>query len=372
MNAVSFLTGLTPLQERLIDTCRAMAENDRVFIEAREILKVVALQDLQMDAPTFEYECEQLSSHLEPIESYSPLAVGYAYRLLLQMGAPWQCRYPFFELRGMTGDLHDDSPHGPEYVQVRLSSFCHTVMPVLGPPLLPIALLNGVRHTEGPAIPAHNLEELWMAFEQVRQDPDISLDQLMAFIPGPDFASGGVVESPASIRALYAEGKGALRLCGQIETEIEGALTRLAITSLPPGISVQRVMEKIRSLAQRGTVQFYNIQDQSQRDRIRIVVETPKTCPAAGLKEILFRDAGLSVEVDFQCSVTDTTGWCGGVSLIDTLKQAVKRCTLSWGRKDGEPIDYVPLLKEIQEYGGYKSPLSDFKDQRRSRLLECV
>ncbi len=372
MNHLKFLEGLAPVQMRLIDICRAMSENEKVLVGAKEILKVLAIEDWQMDESDFEHDCEALGVQVDPIDAYPPLSVGYAYRLLLEMGMPWRCRYPYFELRGMIGDQHDDLPQGPEYVEARLSPFSHVVMPVGRAPLLPISLLNGVVLPDGTEIPSHNLEELWTAFEHLRQDPAMPLDNLMEFIPGPDFASGGVVGGAEAIRSLYADGKGALTLRGDIKTEIEGARTRVAITSLPPGVLVRDVMEQIRALAREGKVSFYNIKDASHRERIRIVLDTPRNLSSPALQEILFRETDLEKRVNFQCAFSDETGWTGANSLIETLREATVRCTLSWQRKDGEPIEYLPLLREIQEYGGYISRLTDLIDMRRSRLLNLA
>jgi DNA gyrase/topoisomerase IV subunit A len=369
MNDFLFLDGLTPLQRRLIDICRAEAPNDRVLISAKDILKVLALNDWKMDESDFEYDCEALSSHVEPIESYPPNSLGYAYRTILQLGLPWRSRYPHFDLRGMYGDPHDEVPQGPEYVELRLSRFSHVVMPVGKPPLLPLALLNGASLPDGTQIPPHNLEELWTAFEQIRQEPNMPLDELMEFLPGPDFASGGVVGGHDAVRDLYADGKGELVLRADIQTEMEGARTRLAITSLPVGVLVKTVMDQLRSLLENETIQLYSLKNTSERNQIRIVLDAPRRWSASALKEVLFNKTDLEKRILFQCSAPDATGWKGGGSLIEMLKQATARCTLSWQRKDDEPIEHIPLLREIQAFGGYKSPLSDLIDPRKSRLL---
>ena len=369
MNDFLFLDGLTPLQRRLIDICRAAAENERVFINAGEILKVLALEDWKMTEGSFEQESEALSSQVEPIEAYSPRSVGYAYRLILQLALPWHCRYPHFDIAGMYGDPHDDLPSGLEYVELRLSKFSHVVMPVGKPPLLPVALLNGVTLSDGTRVPSHNLEELWMAFEHVRQDPDIGLDDLMEILPGPDFASRGVVGGTDAIRSLYREGKGTLLLRADLRVEIEGGRTRIAVTSLPPGVLIKTVLEQIRTLSRNNVIPFYGIKDTSQGEQVRIVLDTPRSFSSEALKQILFRETDLEQKVPFQCAFSDQAGWRDGDSLATALKKAVAACSPAWERKDDEPIEHIPFLKEILEYGGYKSPLHDFTDPRKTRIL---
>ena len=370
MSAISFLEGLDRLQLRLVDICRALAENDRVFINAVEILKVLALEDWKFAEGDFEHECELLSSSVDPIEAYSPMSVGYAYRQLLRMGQPWHSRYPHFDLRGMYGDPHDDFPSGPEYVELRLSKFSHVVMPVGKPPLLPVSLLNGVTLPSGAQIPSHQIEELWMAFEHVRQDPNIGLEDLMEVLPGPDFASGGVAGGSDAVRALYADGKGTLVLRGDIRDEIEGGRTRVAITSLPPGVLIKTVIEQVRRLGSNGVVPFYGIKDLSQGEQVRIILDVPRRVTASALKQILFRETDLERQVSFQCAFADGSGSArDGDPLISVLKQAVSRCSLSWERKDDEPIEHVPFLRDILEHGGYKSPLTNLIDARKTRIL---
>ena len=369
MGEMHFLEGLSPLQTRLIDICRSLGENEKVFIGATDILKVLAFEDWKMTEDDFERESEALSSFVEPLEAYAPMSLGYAYRLMLQMGQPWLCRYPYFDLRGMYGDPHDNFPSGPEYVELRLSRFCQVVMPVGKPPLLPISLLNGVTLPDGTQIPSHPLEELWMAFEHVRQDPEIGLDELMELLPGPDFAFGGVAGGTEAVRSLYADGKGTLTLRGDLRPEIEGGRTRISVASLPPGVMIKTVLEQIRNLSRENVVPFYGIKNLSQGEQVRIVLDAPRSISAEALKQTLYHETDLEKQVLFRCAFSDAAGWRDGDSLIAALKKAVSRCSLSWERKDDEPIEHVPLLREILEFGGYKSPLTDLSDARRTRIL---
>ena len=370
MEQFDFWDGLTGLQRRLVDLLRSMAESETVFIGAKDILRRLATEEWKMTEDEFEYECEEMNIQVGPIESYRPKSVGRAYRLLLEMGAPWRIRYPYFDLRGMVGTLHDDAPSGPDGVSLRLSPFAQMVLPVGKAPLLPAALLNGVSLPDGSHIPPHNLQELWMALEAVRQNPGVELDDLMEVLPGPDFASGGVVGGAKAIRSLYADGKTEMVLRGKIEAEIEGGRTRVAIMSLPPGVLVRTIIEQIRGLAGRERLFLYEMKDRSERHAVRITLDLPRRYSAAAVKEILYRETDLERRGVFRLSVSDGSGRPGEGTLISILKGAVLCLSPAWERKDGAPTDSVPFLKEILEVGGYKSPLSDLTDDRRSRLLD--
>jgi hypothetical protein len=353
-----------PLQQRLIALCRSMAEEDHHFIDAKEMLMALlcdARQPAPMDAAEFEYQCEALSVQVPPISECAPDSVGYAYRRLLSMGLPWHCRYPYFDLNGMCGDRHDDAPAGPDYVGVRLSRFTQAVMPEGRAPRLPLTLLNGATRPDGVHFPAHQVEELWMALEQVRQDPGVALSDLMEILPGPDVAAGCVIGTPRAILSLYTEGSATLLLRGNVSTLLEGGRTRLEITSLPPGVSVKTLLTQIRSLGERGCVRLYDIRDASVRERVRIVLDAPPQTSAAQITALLFKETDLERSVS--CALSER-----GEGLIATLNHCVVACSSAWERKDGGTMERTPLLREILNRGGYKSPLSEIVDERRSQI----
>ena len=372
MDQFDFLDGMTGLQRRLLDLCRAMSESESDLVSAKELLKALAVEDWKMAEEDFEQDCEEMTIKVGPIESYPQQSVGYAYRVLLRMGTPWRIRYPYFEFRGMYGDPHDDQPSGLDDVSLRLSNFANILLPATGAPLLPVALLNGVLLPEGTQIPSHNLQELWMAYEEVRQNPAVTLEELMEALPGPDFCSGGVAGGVAAIRSLYDKGKGDLVVRADIREEIEGGRTRISIQSLPPGVLIQTAIEQIRELGRRERIYLYGIKDTSTRYNTKITLDLPRRWSTAAVKEILFKETDLEKRVPFRLSIGDWSGWPQEGGLIAILKAAVGRCGPAWGRKDGGPTDHVPFLRDILELGGYKSPLSDLTDDRRSRLLDIA
>jgi hypothetical protein len=366
------ITGLTPEQKRLIDAYHATAEDDDCFVPAGEILKDVALRQLGWSEELFEAELGGLIAHVAPRGSYPPGHLGFYYRELLALTQPWRCRYPLFDSKGMPiGELHDDEPSGPEYVEICLSKAAHLLMPRRSPPLLPISLLNGSAGSEGTLIPPHNLYELWIAQEQVRQDPKISLDDLMETIPGPDFPVGSIASGPEEIRTLYEKGRGRITLRAVIDEEIQGPRTRVAITSLPPGVLIRQAIEKISALSRSGRLRLYNIHNASRGDRVRIMIDAPNAVSTSALKRILYQEAGL--ERLAECRIVPEepvelpTAAC---ALASVLLYAAGRCSPAWERKDGERLDRVPTLKEVLEFGGYKSSLSELVDPRRTRILK--
>lgn len=361
MDLRQFLDGFLPLQRRILEILISLSENDTKYIQAKEILYKLNVNEGLMDESEFESCCDELNGHVGPIDSYLPDSVGYSYRTLLQMGQPWRYRYPYFDFHGAIGDLHDDQPAGPEYLQVRLSRFSHVIFPDGEAPLLPLSLLNGTISPEGHVTPSHHLNELWIAMEEVRQNPDITLDQLVEIMPGPDFAFGGVVFGNTASRTLYQEGKGNLILRGSVEILIEGPRTRIAITSLPQGVLAKTILDHIRNLS-RSQPDIIGFKDASFQNQIKIIVEATSRWSSSSLVSFLFKETALEQQVPYVLP--------GGNSLIDVLKRGVSSCSPAWVKKSGGKTDFVPLLKDILKHGGYKSALSDLGDDRRSRILD--
>jgi len=357
------LSGLNALQHRIIDLCRSMAADEKAFVNAKDLLRDLACFDFDMDEDDFEDECEALNAMVAPLEAYEPESVGHAYRLILQMGLPWRCRYPHFDLKGMVGDIHDEMPFGPESVELRLSRSTACILQTKNPPLLPMFLLNGQALPDGSEVPPHNLEELWLAIEHLRQDPEIALEDLMEVLPGPDFPACGIVGGIEAIRSLYQEGQGILTLRGEIRSEIEGGRTRIAVTSLPQGVLVKTVLEQIRVLSRQEAFPLYVLKNASEGQAVRIVLDVSPQWSATELRTLLYRETDLEKKRLFCCSPS-------GGSLIKVLKRTARECPPAWVRKDGRSTDYMPFLRDALKHGGYINPLTKLIDTRRTRILQ--
>lgn len=369
MEDISFLTGLSRLQMRMLDICQVMSEDEKVFVEAKDFLQVFTSAEWDMDDETFEEECEALECQVENIDHYPPESVGYAFRLLLLMGLPWRCRYPYFDLIGAIGDYHDEIPFVPASIELRLSKYANIILPTDREPLLPMALLNGASLADGTEIPAHNLEELWIAIEQLRQNPAIPLEDLMEILPGPDFAAGGVVGGIEAIHRLYKTGEGPLTLRARIDVEIEGGRTRVAIRSLPQGVLIKNVLDQIRLLSENNIFPLYKLKDVSAGMQAGIILDVSPKVSSEQLKAILFRETDLERTVPFRCGFKDLFSWSETGSFLSILKEAAIQCPTAWKRKDGQVSEVLPAFSDILKHGGYKNPLSKLIDGRRSRVL---
>ncbi|HET6371143.1 MAG TPA: hypothetical protein VFG95_08095, partial [Nitrospiria bacterium] len=143
MDRLDFIYGMTLEQKRLITAYHAAAEEEDAYVPASDLLKDIAIRQLGWTEELCEMEIGELAQ-VGPYGSYSQESLGFYYRELLALSQPWRRRYPLFETKGMPiGDLHDDSPAGPEFVEVSLSRIAQVLMPRQNAPLLPVSLLNG-------------------------------------------------------------------------------------------------------------------------------------------------------------------------------------------------------------------------------------
>lgn len=362
---IDLLDGCTPETRRLLHVAHELADEPHQRIDAKRIVTLFCTRELGLDPDDVEAACEEVAAHVQ--HHYLPGTVGHAYRTLLRLAQPWRVRYPLLEAAGMIGDHHDDDPGGPDLVSVRVSHVSDTVLPLDRPPLLPIGLLNG--RSEGDAvIPPHNLSELWTAMEHLRQDPDESLDDLMEVMPGPDFASGGVIWGIGPVRELYDTGAATVVLRAAVEDQLQGARTRLAITALPPGVLIKTVVAQIRDLVRRGRVLLTQIEDLSTPDRVHILLDAPSTVTTEALKTFLFAETECERRVPCRLAFESDPGSVTR-PLRDWLALANRRCSPAWRPKRGPLLDRVPTLREIMDRGGYESPLFDLVDHRRTKIL---
>lgn len=229
------------------------------------------------------------------------------YNALVRLAQPFRTRYPLVDGRGNFGSHDGDPPADARYTEARLAPIACEL------PRYPNLLVNG-----SDTIPAHNLGEVCTAVLAVAEDPSIDLDGIMRRLPGPDFATGGVVVESEGLRAAYATGSGSLRLRARAHCE-DG---NVVITELPYGIDKGGDDGVIREIAEGvgdGRLpSVTDIQDRSDRQGMRLVV-TPRsgTDPDTLLTRLY---AATSLEV--QCAVELTARIEGTVRRF-TLRELI-------------------------------------------------
>jgi len=201
---------------------------------------------------------------------YHPHGDQAAYDAMVRMAQDFTLRYPLIDGHGNFGSRDGDNAAAMRYTEARLTPFSRLLLdelgegtvdfapnydgsqqePLLLPARLPVLLLNGASGIAvgmATEIPSHNLREVAAACVALIRNPKLTDAELYDLVPGPDFAGGGQIISPADdIAALYAGGRGSLKVRARwIFEEMARGQWQLVVTELPPGVSAQKVLEEI-------------------------------------------------------------------------------------------------------------------------------
>ncbi|TKJ19160.1 MAG: DNA gyrase subunit A [Promethearchaeota archaeon Loki_b32] len=245
--------------------------------------------------------------------NYHPHGDMSVYNALVRMGQDFSLRYPLIHPQGNFGSIDGDPPAAYRYTEARLSQISNELIgdidketvefqpnfdnstsePLCLPAKLPNILLNG---TKGIAVgmatsmAPHNLTEVCNAIVATIEDSEISIDELMEIIKGPDFPTGGIITDTNGIYNAYHTGNGTINNSGRIETEIKGNKTSLIITEIPYLVNKTTLIESIAKLIKDGVIKdIRDLRDESDRKGMRIVLDLSKKAQPVIIKNILFK-----------------------------------------------------------------------------------
>ncbi|MEG0825231.1 MAG: DNA gyrase subunit A [Oscillospiraceae bacterium] len=232
---------------------------------------------------------------------YHPHGDQSVYDALVRLAQDFSMRYPLIEGHGNFGSIDGDPPAAYRYTEARMAKVANEIMrdidkdtvdwipnydesrkePVVVPSRFPNLLVNG---STGIAvgmttnIPPHNLREVINATICILENPEATLDDLMEHIKGPDFPTRGMIMGRAGIRAAYATGKGHLRVRARTEMEEFGqGRTRIIVTELPYQVNKSMLVKNIADQVHDKRLEgISGLQDESDRDGMRIVIELKK------------------------------------------------------------------------------------------------
>ena len=249
---------------------------------------------------------------------YHPHGDSSVYDAMVRLAQDFSMRYPLVEGHGNFGSVDGDGAAAMRYTEARLSklsmqmladidkdtvdfmpNFDNTAMqPTVLPSRFPNLLVNGaggIAVGMATNIPPHNLNEVINAVLALADNPDITDDQLMAYIPGPDFPTGGIIMGTQGIREAYRTGRG--RIVVRARTEIEqmsANRSRIVVTEIPYQVNKARLVEKIAELVHEKRVEgISDLRDESDRSGMRIVIELKQNVNAQVVLNLLFKHTQL-------------------------------------------------------------------------------
>ncbi|MDB4948832.1 MAG: gyrA [Gemmatimonadetes bacterium] len=276
---------------------------------------------------------------------YHPHGDASVYDAMVRMVQDFSLRYPLVDGQGNFGSIDGDGAAAYRYTEARLSAVATEMLadidretvdlapnyddrlkePTVLPARLPNLLVNGssgIAVGMSTNVPPHNLGEVVRAAVHLLDHPDCTIDDLMGFVPGPDFPTGGVIVGTKGIREAYEKGRGRVIMRARVYKEQKrNGREQLVVTEIPYGTNKARILEQIAELAKSGKVQdLSDLRDESDRDGIRIVVEMKKGADAVKILNALFKWTALQSTFGVISLALDR-----GVPREFTLKQMLER-----------------------------------------------
>ncbi len=244
---------------------------------------------------------------------YHPHGDSSVYDAMVRMAQDFSMRYPTVDGHGNFGSVDGDPPAAYRYTEARMSRMAMRMLtdieketvdfmpnfdesrkePVVLPSRFPHLLVNGsngIAVGMATNIPPHNLTEVINGIIAVIDNPEITIDELMEHIPGPDFPTGAQIMGSAGIRAAYHTGRGKIRIRAKADVEEVKDRQRIVITEIPYMVNKARLIEKIAELVREKRVEgISDLRDESDRDGMRIVVEVKRDANATIVLNQLYK-----------------------------------------------------------------------------------
>ena len=283
----------------------------------------------------------------EVMGKYHPHGDSSVYDAMVRLGQEWNQRYPLVKGQGNFGSVDGDSPAAMRYTEAKLQRMAEDVLadmdkntvdmtlnfddtleePTVLPTKAPLLLLNGA---SGIAVgmatnmAPHNLGECCDAICAYIDNPEITTDELMQYIKGPDFPTGGIVMGKGGIKEAYETGRGrvVIRSKTEIEVDDKGRET-IVVTEIPYMVNKREMIEKIAQLADEKKVEGISyINDESSRGETRVVIRLKQGTNSGVVLNLLFKLSPLQSSFSFN-NVALVKGRPRTLSLKEIIKEFV-------------------------------------------------
>ena len=257
----------------------------------------------------------------EVLKRYHPHGDSAVYDALVRLAQEWNLRYPLIDGQGNFGSIDGDSPAAYRYTECRLTELAEELLadidketvnfvpnfddstqePLVLPSKVPNLLINGsagIAVGMATNIPPHNLGEVCDALVALIEHPELTVDELMRYIPGPDFPTAGFICGQGPIREAYREGRGILtvRARATVETDEKTGRSSIIVTEIPYQVNKARLIGQIAELVRERKLDGIagdGLRDESDRDGMRIVIELKRDAVAEVLLNQLYKHTPL-------------------------------------------------------------------------------
>ena len=261
----------------------------------------------------------------EVLGKYHPHGDSSVYGALVRMGQDWNMRYKLVDGQGNFGSVDGDSPAAMRYTECRLSKMGEHVMddiekdtvdmvsnfddtlrePAVMPTKIPNLLVNGgngIAVGMATNMPTHNLGEVIDGCCAYIDNPEISTEELMQYMPAPDFPTGAYIYGLQGVKDAYETGRGRVVMRAKAEIESTEKGDKIIVTEIPYGVNKQQLIEYIAELVKEGRLEgISNVNDETGRQGMRIVVDVKRDANANVILNKLFKMTALQSSFSVNC-----------------------------------------------------------------------
>ena len=255
------------------------------------------------------------------IGKYHPHGDSSVYQAVVRLAQDFSMRYPVVDGQGNFGSIDGDNAAAMRYTEVRMKKLAEEMLkdidketidwqpnyddsqtePSVLPTKIPNLLINGsagIAVGMATNIPPHNLTEIMKGLQALVENPDLTIDELMQIIPGPDFPTAGSIQGTSGIKSAYHTGKGIIQVRAKADIEVHGKQERerIVVNEIPYQVNKAKLIEKIAKLASEKTITgISDIRDESNKLGIRIVIDIKRGEPANIILNKLFKMTQMQV-----------------------------------------------------------------------------
>lgn len=307
---------------------------ERALPDIRDGLKPVQrriLFAMNKDGNTFEKAFRKSAKSVGNIMGFfHPHGDISIYEAMVRMSQDWKLREILIEMHGNNGSMDGDPPAAMRYTEARLSELSGELLkdieketvelvwnfddsekePTVLPAKFPNLLVNGstgISAGYATEIPPHNLAEVIDGTIYLIDHPNASLSQLMKYIPGPDFPTGGILQGAKELAQAYETGRGKVILRSKTFIEnIKGNKQQIVINEIPYEVNKANLVRKIDEIRINKKIDgIAEVRDESDRTGLQIVVELKKDANAEGILNYLFKNTELQINYNFNMVAID-------------------------------------------------------------------
>lgn len=287
---------------------------------------------------------------------YHPHGDSAIYETLVRLAQPWELRHVLVDGQGNFGHRDGDNAAAMRYTESRMSKLAHEMVKDINdgtvswspnydnteiqPDVLPVRFPNllvngnsGIAVGMATRIPTHNLGECIDACVAYLENPDITLDEIMTILPGPDFPTKGVIFRGEDIKNAYATGRGSIRICGVANIEEKKNKFRIVIRELPYNVSSKDIITKLMELVEtakntkNSTSNVFegisNVEDVSSHGDINIVIELKKDVDPNIVLNAIKKQTSFMTTFPYNATVLNSRGKPVEMPLLEIIKEFV-------------------------------------------------